>query len=63
MIPPFMYGFASLIPVVGGVLMWLPFMIYEFAVGNNSNAIFIAVYSLVVISIIADTFVKPMIIR
>ncbi len=58
-----MYGFASLIPVVGGVLMWLPFMIYEFAVGNSSNAIFIALYSIVVISIVADTFIKPLIIK
>ncbi len=58
-----MYGFASLIPVVGGILMWLPFMIYEFSVGNTSDAIFIAMYSIVVISIIADTFVKPIIIK
>ncbi len=58
-----MYGFASLIPVVGGVLMWLPFMIYEFAIGNSNSAIFIAVYSVVVISIIADTFIKPLIIK
>jgi predicted PurR-regulated permease PerM len=58
-----MYGFASLIPVVGGVLMWLPFMLYEFSMGDTSNAIFIAVYSIVVISIIADTFIKPMIIK
>jgi predicted PurR-regulated permease PerM len=58
-----MYGFASLVPLVGGILMWLPFMIYEFAIGNNSDAIFIAVYSIVVISIIADTFVKPLIIK
>ena len=58
-----MYGFASLVPVVGGVLMWLPFMVYEFSVGNSSNAIFIALYSIVVISIIADTFVKPLIIK
>ena len=58
-----MYGFASLIPVVGGVFMWLPFMIYEFAVGNSSNAIFIALYSIVVISIVADTFIKPLIIK
>ncbi len=58
-----MYGFASLVPVVGGILMWLPFMIYEFAVGNSANAIFIALYSIVVISIIADTFIKPLIIR
>ncbi len=58
-----MYGFASLIPVLGGVLMWLPFMVYEFAFGNDSNAIFIAVYSIVVISIVADTFIKPLIIK
>ncbi len=58
-----MYGFASLIPVIGGILMWLPFMFYEFSVGNNSSAIFIAIYSIVVISIIADTFIKPMIIK
>jgi len=58
-----MYGFASLIPVLGGVLMWLPFMVYEFAVGNDSNAIFITVYSIVVISIVADTFIKPLIIK
>jgi len=58
-----MYGFASLIPVVGGALMWLPFMIYEFAVGNAQSAIFIALYSIIVISIIADTFVKPLIIK
>jgi len=58
-----MYGFASLIPVVGGILMWLPFMVYELAVGNTGNAVFIAVYSIVVISIIADTFIKPLIIK
>lgn len=58
-----MYGFASLIPVVGGVLMWLPFMLYEFSQGNSGSAIFIALYSIIVISIIADTFVKPLIIK
>ncbi|QSZ42588.1 AI-2E family transporter [Sulfurimonas aquatica] len=58
-----MYGFASLIPVVGGALMWLPFMLYEFSLGNDSNAIFIALYSIIVISIIADTFIKPIIIK
>ncbi len=58
-----MYGFASLIPVVGGALMWLPFMIYEFAIGDSKSAIFIALYSIIVISIVADTFVKPLIIK
>jgi len=58
-----MYGFASLIPVVGGMIMWLPFMIYEFAIGDSSYAIFIALYSIIVISIVADTFIKPLIIK
>ncbi|MDD2566927.1 MAG: AI-2E family transporter [Thiovulaceae bacterium] len=58
-----MYGFASLIPIVGGALMWLPFMLYEFSVGNTSHAIFIALYSIVMISVVADTFLKPLIIK
>jgi predicted PurR-regulated permease PerM len=58
-----MYGFASLVPVIGGMIMWLPFMIYEFSIGNSNDAIFIALYSIIVISIIADTFVKPLIIK
>jgi len=58
-----MYGFASLIPVIGGALMWLPFMIYEFAIGDARSAIFIALYSIIVISVVADTFIKPLIIK
>jgi predicted PurR-regulated permease PerM len=58
-----MYGFASLIPVVGGALMWVPFAAYEYSFGNTNGALFIAIYSIVMISIIADTFVKPIIIR
>jgi len=58
-----MYGFASLIPVIGGVMMWLPFALYELSMGNDSNALFISLYSIVVISIIADTFIKPLVIK
>ncbi|MDY0117597.1 MAG: AI-2E family transporter [Sulfurimonadaceae bacterium] len=58
-----MYGFASLIPIIGGVIMWLPFMLYEFSIGNTTEAIFIALYSIVAISIVADTFLKPLIIK
>lgn len=57
-----LYGFASLIPVIGGVIMWLPISIYEASFGELSYAIFIAIYSIIVISVIADTFIKPMII-
>jgi len=58
-----MYGIASLIPIVGGALMWIPFLIHELSLGHTGNAIFISLYSIIVISIIADTFIKPMIIK
>lgn len=58
-----MYGFASLIPVVGGVIMWLPFALFEWTMGNTENALFITLYTIIVISVIADTFVKPVIIK
>lgn len=57
-----LYGFASLIPVIGGVIMWLPIVIYE-STTSLTNAIIIAVYSILMISVIADTFIKPMIIK
>lgn len=58
-----LYGFASLIPVVGGVLMWLPIALYEAFSGSPTNAFIIVIYSVIVISIIADTFIKPVIIK
>ncbi len=58
-----LYGFSSLIPVVGGAIMWLPISLYELALGHTKEAIFFAAYSIVIISIIADTFLKPMIIK
>jgi predicted PurR-regulated permease PerM len=58
-----LYGFASLIPVVGGIIMWLPVVIYEASTNSMTNAVIIALYSIIVISIIADTFIKPIIIK
>ena len=58
-----LYGFASLIPVIGGALMWLPLAVYEIVTGNISDALIIAAYSIIVISFIADTIIKPMIIK
>ena len=58
-----LYGFASLLPVIGGALMWIPFMVYELSIGHTGSAIFIALYSIIVISIIADTIIKPVIIK
>lgn len=58
-----MYGFASLIPVIGGAIMWLPFALFELTLGNTENAIFIALYTIIVISGVADTLIKPIIIK
>jgi len=57
------YGFASLIPIVGGIIVWLPVSLYAWTKIDSQTAITIALYSVIVISIIADTFIKPMIIK
>ena len=57
------YGFASLIPIVGGAIVWVPVSLYVWNSLSANYAIFIALYSITVISIIADTFIKPMIIK
>ncbi len=57
------YGFASLIPFVGGAIVWIPVSLYVWTTINSNSAIIIVLYSIVIISIIADTFIKPIIIR
>ena len=56
------YGFASLIPIVGGIIVWLPVSLYAWTKVDSQTAMIIASYSVIMISIIADTFIKPMII-
>ncbi len=58
-----LYGFGSLVPVIGGLILWLPLSLYEYALGHTTSAIIIALYSIIVISVIADTFIKPLIIK
>ena len=58
-----LYGVASLIPIVGGALLWIPLGLYQVVNGDTNSAIVIVTYSILVISIGADTFVKPMIIK
>ena len=57
------YGFASLIPIVGGIIVWAPVSLYVWTKIDSHTAIIIASYSVIMISIIADTFIKPMIIK
>lgn len=56
------YGFASLIPIVGGIVVWAPVSLYAWTKIDSQTAIVIASYSVIMISIIADTIIKPMII-
>jgi predicted PurR-regulated permease PerM len=57
------YGFASLIPIIGGTIVWIPVALYAWKSMDANTAIFIAGYSVIIISIIADTFIKPVIIK
>jgi len=58
-----LYGFASLVPVVGGALLWIPISLYSWSLYGSSTAIIITLYSVIIISIVADTFIKPIIIK
>lgn len=58
-----LYGFASLVPIVGGALLWIPLSLYAWSEMGSNSAIIIALYSIIMISIIADTFIKPVIIK
>ncbi len=57
-----LYAFASIIPVVGGAIVWLPFCLYLYWVGDLKTAVFLALYSLIFIGFVIDNVIKPVII-
>jgi len=57
------YGFASLIPIIGGIIVWAPVSLYAWTQIDAHTALLIAGYSVIMISILADTIIKPMIIE
>ncbi|MBZ7928793.1 MULTISPECIES: AI-2E family transporter [Campylobacter] len=57
------FAVSSLIPAVGGALVYIPVSLYEFASNGLNSALIILIYSIVVISFIADTLIKPLIIK
>lgn len=57
-----LYGLASIVPVVGGALVWIPIALYVYWTGDLKSAIFISVYSLIFIGMIIDNVIKPLII-
>lgn len=58
-----LYGIASIIPVVGGAIIWVPVSLYIYWSGDLSGAIFIALYSMIFIGTIIDNVIKPLIIN
>ncbi|ELV9760401.1 AI-2E family transporter, partial [Campylobacter jejuni] len=57
------FAVSSLIPAIGGALIYMPVSLYEFASNNLNSALVIFIYSVIVISFIADTLIKPLIIK
>ncbi len=57
------FAVSSLIPAIGGALIYVPVSLYEFASNNLNSALAIFIYSVIVISFIADTLIKPLIIK
>ena len=53
---------ASFIPVLGGVLVWLPISIYLFAIGEPTSAIIIIIFGAVIAGTLIDNFLRPIII-
>ena len=57
------FAFGSLIPMVGGLLVYLPLSLYELSLGHAASAAVIFIYSVLVISTLADSFIKPLVIK
>ncbi|HEC1884103.1 TPA: AI-2E family transporter [Campylobacter jejuni] len=57
------FAVSSLIPAIGGALIYVPVSLYEFASNNLNSALVIFIYSVIAISFIADTLIKPLIIK
>ncbi|MDG3087179.1 AI-2E family transporter [Vibrio hannami] len=57
-----MFGFASFIPVVGTALIWIPTTLYLIIIGDINWAIFLAVWSAVVVGSI-DNVLRPLLMQ
>ncbi|WP_027327214.1 AI-2E family transporter [Helicobacter pametensis] len=57
-----LYGIASLVPIVGGALVWIPAAFYQLYLKDTSGAIFIAIYGAIFIGIVIDNIIKPILI-
>jgi predicted PurR-regulated permease PerM len=55
-------GFASLIPIVGTALIWIPATAYLLLLGNLKSALFFALWSIILTGSI-DNFLRPFLMR
>lgn len=55
-------GFASFIPVVGTALIWIPAAIYLFLTGDTTWAIFLTVWSVIIVGSI-DNLLRPLLMQ
>jgi predicted PurR-regulated permease PerM len=56
-----LYGISSLLPVIGGFLLWVPVVVWQVAVGNTASAIILSIWFLL-LSFIVENIVAPKII-
>ena len=54
---------ASFIPVLGGLIIWLPLSLYLYAQGQATDALIIIFFGAVIIGTIIDHFVRPVLIK
>ena len=57
-----MTGLASLIPLVGTYLIWIPIALYLLLLGQTKSAVFLAIWSIVASGII-DNLVRPLLMQ
>ena len=53
---------ASFIPILGGVLVWLPLSIYLFAIGEPTSAFIIIFFGAIIAGTVIDNVLRPIII-
>ena len=65
--PPLFFGvamaLAGFIPILGGLLVWLPLVLYLFAIGEGANAFIILFFGAVLAGTLIDNFLRPVIIQ
>ncbi len=57
-----LYGIASMVPVVGGALVWIPLSIYVWINFSLPSALVMVLYSIVILGIIVDNFARPFVV-